>query len=507
MRVLVVDDMGPMRRTVSNTLKGIGFTEIAEAKNGKEAWDKLMASSDIPGKNFELAIVDWNMQPLTGLDLLKMVRKDKRTRDLIFIMITAEQLQDNVIAAIQSGVDEYIIKPFTPLVVKEKFLNVTRRKVADITKEIDAALDTPDDDANENDKPDQKIREYRKKILTLFEISRWSAIIPLELGKLHFKLKEYDEAEKWLKKTLSIDFGTAQAHELLSKILKIQGKVSESRKELEVAVVTSPKSGMLKHKLGEAYLREGQLDKAIELFSESINLFREKNDRKSMAQSKNSSGAAKLAKGERSANNRIINDAVNDIDEAATLDPGLLSAHYNLMVAYKKLGQNEKAAESLVRIQSMEPENADGWIALGKAYLSQSEVSKAKFAFNKAAANDESFETYQEISTTLYRHKLYDDALPYLAKAAEINPSGIFSYNLRGIIFRGKKDFKAALAEYEKAAKLEPDNPAIQFNLGVAYYKIGKEPESLDYFRTAKRLDSSLIDADSYINLIAGAKA
>ncbi len=84
MRCIVVDDMGPMRRTVALALRDLGFDDVLNAKNGKEAFDIIIAQHDIPSKNIELAVVDWNMAPITGLDLLKMVRKDKRTRNIFF---------------------------------------------------------------------------------------------------------------------------------------------------------------------------------------------------------------------------------------------------------------------------------------------------------------------------------------------------------------------------------------------------------------------------------------
>ena len=112
--VLIVDDYGTMRRIVRNLLGQIGFEQIDEAEDGKSALDKLQQRS------FDLVISDWQMEPMSGLDLLKAVRGDARFRHLPFIMITAANKTENVIAAKAAGVSNYVVKPFTVEVLKRK---------------------------------------------------------------------------------------------------------------------------------------------------------------------------------------------------------------------------------------------------------------------------------------------------------------------------------------------------------------------------------------------------
>lgn len=493
MNCLVVDDMGPMRRTVSLTLRELGFETIAEAKNGREAFDKIKANQDVPGKAIELAIVDWNMAPLTGLDLLKMVRKEKSMRDIIFIMITAEQLQDNVIAAIQSGVDDYIVKPFTPKTVKGKFANLAQRKLAEIRKEVDACFDqAPPEDDMDRWRAAQSAG-FRKRLLKLLEFCSWSHIVPLELGRTYFRFGEYGEAEKWLRKTISMNFGASEAHHLLSQVLRKLGKTPESIDALEIAVVERPSSGALKQKLGEAYLRSGNTDKALELLTESIKLFGEQKDGGQIARSKNSRGEALLAKGD-------SEKAMADINDAVRLSPDMLSAHYNLMVALKSMGKADEAREALKRIEAIQPADADGWVSLGKAYLAQSEPAKARFAFNKAGelANGK-FEVHEAICLALYRHKMVDDTLAWLDKAEAANPSDPFTYNMKGIIYRARENYEAAMEQYEKGLAIEPENAGIYFNLGVAHYKSGAPEKAVEHFRKAKELDPASMEADKYL--------
>ena len=106
-KILVIDDMLTMRKIVMKTLKEMGYTDIEEAANGQEGWEKLQSGS------FGLVVSDWNMPVCTGLDLLKRVRADGKLGKLPFILVTAEAEQQQVAAAIKSGVDQYVVKPFS----------------------------------------------------------------------------------------------------------------------------------------------------------------------------------------------------------------------------------------------------------------------------------------------------------------------------------------------------------------------------------------------------------
>ena len=116
--VLIVDDYKTMLRIIRNLLKQLEFDNVEEATDGQEALAKLRAGS------FGLVISDWNMQPMTGLDLLKEVRADARLKDTPFIMITAESKTENVIAAKVAGVSNYIVKPFNAETLKAKIASV-----------------------------------------------------------------------------------------------------------------------------------------------------------------------------------------------------------------------------------------------------------------------------------------------------------------------------------------------------------------------------------------------
>ncbi len=114
-KFLIVDDSNTMRRIVVNTLKSLGYNEYVEAEDGKVALEKLTADNSI---NF--VITDWNMPVMTGLELTKAIRSNESTKDLPILMVTTRGVKDDIVQALQARVSNYVVKPFTPQILKEK---------------------------------------------------------------------------------------------------------------------------------------------------------------------------------------------------------------------------------------------------------------------------------------------------------------------------------------------------------------------------------------------------
>ncbi len=116
--ILVVDDYQTMVRIIRNLLKQLGFENVDEASDGREALEKMRT------KKYGLVISDWNMEPMTGFELLREVRADEILRPTPFIMVTAESKTENVIAAKKAGVNNYIVKPFNAQTLQAKVASV-----------------------------------------------------------------------------------------------------------------------------------------------------------------------------------------------------------------------------------------------------------------------------------------------------------------------------------------------------------------------------------------------
>jgi len=118
MKILVVDDMVTMRRIVKNILKQLGFAIVDEAENGQEALQKLRLDT------YGFVVSDWNMPVMTGIDMLRAIRADEMLKTTPVLMVTAEAQQSNLIEAVQAGVSNYIVKPFTAETLQEKITKI-----------------------------------------------------------------------------------------------------------------------------------------------------------------------------------------------------------------------------------------------------------------------------------------------------------------------------------------------------------------------------------------------
>ncbi|MFT4711919.1 MAG: two-component system chemotaxis response regulator CheY [Candidatus Azotimanducaceae bacterium] len=121
MKILVVDDFSTMRRIIKNLLRDLGYTNTAEADDGKTALPMLQSGG------FDFLVTDWNMPGMTGIELLKAVRADEKLKGLPVLMVTAEAKRDQIIEAAQSGVNGYVVKPFTAAALKEKIEKIFER--------------------------------------------------------------------------------------------------------------------------------------------------------------------------------------------------------------------------------------------------------------------------------------------------------------------------------------------------------------------------------------------
>ncbi len=114
MKILVVDDFATMRKIIKNLLKELGYSNVEEAEDGAVALEKLK------GGGFNFVITDWNMPNMPGIELLKAIRQTDGIKDMPILMVTAEAEKEKVVAAVQAKVNNYVVKPFTAAVLKEK---------------------------------------------------------------------------------------------------------------------------------------------------------------------------------------------------------------------------------------------------------------------------------------------------------------------------------------------------------------------------------------------------
>ncbi len=132
-RVLIVDDMGTMRRVVGNYLRELGFSTIVEAAHGEEAWERLQDSG------FDLVISDWTMPMMTGIELLRKVRSKEETKKTPFVLLTVEADKSNIAEALKYQVDGYLMKPVSFPTLSKKLIDVFKRIDIEMSQDLQVA--------------------------------------------------------------------------------------------------------------------------------------------------------------------------------------------------------------------------------------------------------------------------------------------------------------------------------------------------------------------------------
>jgi len=117
-RILFVEDSPTMRRIIENSLKKLGIKELTDAENGVDALEKIQK------QDFDMILTDWNMPEMNGKELVEHVRKIDKYKTIPILMITTRGMQEDVVTAIKSGVNGYIVKPFTPEILKKKMVEI-----------------------------------------------------------------------------------------------------------------------------------------------------------------------------------------------------------------------------------------------------------------------------------------------------------------------------------------------------------------------------------------------
>ena len=121
MRFLIVDDSSTMRRIIINTLAKLGHQECVEAGNGREGLDRLATAA------VDLVITDWNMPEMSGIEFVRNLRASEKTKNVPILMVTTNAAKDDIVEALRAGVNNYVVKPFTPDTIKEKIEAIIHR--------------------------------------------------------------------------------------------------------------------------------------------------------------------------------------------------------------------------------------------------------------------------------------------------------------------------------------------------------------------------------------------
>ncbi|GAB6095035.1 hypothetical protein JCM14469_12870 [Desulfatiferula olefinivorans] len=256
--IMIVDDMESMRKSIRGMLKmlNIGKT-VRLAENGREGWRLL---NDVP---VDMAIIDWNMPVMKGIELLELIRGSKEHRDMPVIMITAEAEKEIVAEAAESDIDGYLLKPLTTQSLDEKIRSVIAlaNQPAPATVHMLKARDF--EEAGDLSSAIAEAKEALKGRPTSSRILR-------KLGQLYSAMGNDDVAEKCLQKAVSVNSHDAVSRYILGELCLKKNDLAGAIKYYDQAITISPRNISKGVDLGEVLLKQGMGTEAMAIFEKVI---------------------------------------------------------------------------------------------------------------------------------------------------------------------------------------------------------------------------------------------
>ncbi|MCC6347529.1 MAG: tetratricopeptide repeat protein [Nitrospirales bacterium] len=356
---LVVEDESTMRATLNNMLTRMGFVNIVTAENGKKALDLIRS------RPVDLVVCDVNMPEITGVELFKTVKKDRRYEHLLFVFVTAEATRQVVARAAEDGGEAYVIKPFVMATLEDKIVKVLEKK-------------------HKPDPVEAHLRSYRlhmeAKELQQAEAALFqAAAIAPEAAKILFGLGQLAHARGDLNGAIGQYKEAITRHPLFVKAYNAMGELYEDLGDLRSAVTYYEKAHEISPANTERLLalvrlfhKTGDGKKAESILKEAI-----ADTRQDISTSAHLMGVMYLAQNENE-------KALEMLRKAYEMNPADISLLQSLAEAYRKTGRPAEALETYAHIIRIAPDNADVHYSIGKTYLEMGEKSKAAEAIKRA---------------------------------------------------------------------------------------------------------------------------
>lgn len=507
-RVLVVDDTQTMRLLLAQALKGAGFQEVLRAADG-EAGLKLLLE---PG--CDLALVDWSMPRMSGLELLEAVRSRPELQDIIFIMVTAETLDRKVIQAAEEKQDAYLTKPLSPEkltrrleLVLEKRLTTAQARLAELRGEIDKAVEVYLNAAHNRPRANWPLfglgalltrqgryqdaeRCYRR----LLELDPQALAAMVELGRLRMRQGKEKQGRDLFMRALKLNPQFFKAYDALAESLLEEGQHHKALKVLEGAVKVHGSQNAERQELfGRLHYQMGNYAEAEAAFEKTLEL---KPHRKPLDNSL-ALARSRLAQGR-------LEDALPVLDQLARADSppdqeqleAQLDAMLLLGATYVHAGQVEEAEQVFQTMK--DPATWGGELPfkenhlhreLGGIYLRAEQTDQARRHFATSVELDpddqENLKAMRELGSELGHEDLVEEEA---AQSRQRREQAVLLHTRRGLELVAQGRYQEALQEYRQGLSMDPASGRLHFNLSKLRYRLKQTDHAFTGMTVAARL-------------------
>jgi tetratricopeptide (TPR) repeat protein len=355
---LVVDDIANVRMIIRDMLRYLGYSNVTEAEDGVVGWNKLVS------QKIDLAIVDWNMPRMNGIELLRKARSRSELADIPFIIVSGEVGDETIAEAAETEVDAYIIKPFVAATLDEKIIGVLNRTRNPLP--IDSQLKQITAYGREK-QFGKALAELKKAILLYPRDPR----ITLAFAKTYKEMGLHEDAEKSYKRTLYFEPKFVKAYDGLAELYRQTGDEKKLIGTLKEGLAVSPKNASRQAEFGKACLESGLTDEAKRAFNEALKA--EPNN--SIIQ--HEMAEVLMAKG-------MDKEATLFFQAASRANPGDLHTYNRLGIAFRKQGKYEEAFDEYRKALLIAPNDENLCYNLGRAYFEVGRNDEALGQFKRA---------------------------------------------------------------------------------------------------------------------------
>ncbi|MFQ3573011.1 MAG: tetratricopeptide repeat protein [Thermodesulfovibrionales bacterium] len=357
--ILIVDDELSMRITINNMLTRLGFKNLYMAENGKKAFEIVQS------RHIDIIVADINMPVMTGIELFKTVKDNKRYQHIKFVFVTAEASKEIVARAAEEGGEAYIIKPFVMSTLEEKLTKVLEKKykpsnLEQIMKRFLTSMEKKDYDSAE------------EEILKAKEIVGETAKILFNMAKIQFCKGNINKAIELYKESINKNPMFVKAYNALGEIYESKGDIQTAIRYYEIAHEISPANTERLITLSKLLHKVGEDEKAVSLLKSAASKTRD-----DVSTTDHLLGEIFLSQD----NNEL---ALETLQKAHRRNPSDIHIMKSLAEAYRRVGKTEHALDMYNRILEISKEDADIYYEMGKSFIELGDKKKAIECMKKA---------------------------------------------------------------------------------------------------------------------------
>lgn len=375
LKILIVDDVTNMRRTIRNMLRNMGFNNLTEAADGEAAVTKIKSQI------IDFVITDWRMPKMSGFKLLEEIRNDEDIGTLPVLMVTAEITEGQIAHAAETMVNGYIIKPFVQNVLAKKMDEIWARKLKpsllETTLKIGEAM-------VEGGLCEKALEEYNKISLKYPK----SARVMEAIAEVHDKMENTNKALDFYTRATELNPLYIKSWQKLADLQSKMGKEEEAVKAMEKAAQISPNDPARQKGIGLLYLKQGNVEKAKEAFGSAVKY------------SENSS-IINMEIGEAFLKAGMADMAADAFRKSLVANPNGMNAYNRLGIALRRRGKFEEAIDEYKKALKIAPNDEVLHYNLAKAYLEAGMRDEAYKAVGEALKFDPDFEEARKFQKTL----------------------------------------------------------------------------------------------------------